>query len=121
MFITRMIAEKRRYRAYQKRKTQLPTDYRTVLDAVERYVYSSGWARGDTLLLLLDDLVGLMEGAAASDTSIHDLIGDDPVGFTEEFMRNYPGSLWIDKERTRLTTAVASVGGADDRKGDLTA
>jgi DNA-binding ferritin-like protein (Dps family) len=113
-----MIAEKRHYRAYRRRKAQLPTDYLAVLDAVERYVLHSGWVKGDTLLLLLDDLADLMEEAAASRTPIHDLVGDDPVEFTEGFMRNYPDSLWIDKERARLTDAIASVRAAASETAD---
>ncbi len=110
MFITRMIAEKRHYRRYAARKEQLPANYRTVLDAVERYLtHAGGLDKGDIILLLLDDLADVFEQAAANATPMDDLIGDDPVEFIEEFLRNYPQGQWINKERERLARTVRNV------------
>lgn len=37
---------------------------------------------------------------------MHDIVGDDPVGYAEEFVRAYAHREWIDKERARLTRAI---------------
>ena len=118
MFITRMIAEKRHWRRYQTRKRQLPEPYHTTLDAIERYLMSAGGlAKGDVILRLFDDLVDLFEQGAANGTPIHDIVGDDPVDFVEEFLRNYADGLWVNKERDRLTRTIASVTKGEDPNG----
>jgi DNA-binding ferritin-like protein (Dps family) len=68
MFIARMIDQERRYRRYKKRKQQLPANYRTALDAEERYVWLFASGEGDSLLPLVEDLADLFEQSAASRT-----------------------------------------------------
>lgn len=106
MFVTRMIEEKRQYRRFRARAQQLPPNYRTALDALEHYVYYFASSRSTNLLPLLDNLVELLEEAAANDMPIRSIVGDDPVDFVEELIRNYPPGEWIQKERTRLTRAI---------------
>ena len=118
MFITRMIAEKRQWRRYQARKRELPERYRTALDAIERYLMSAGGlAKGDVILRLFDDLADLFEQGAANGTPIHDLVGDDPVEFIEEFLRNYSDGLWVNRERQRLTRTIERVTREEDTNG----
>ena len=38
---------------------------------------------------MLEDLADFLEQGIASDSSLHELIGDDPVEFAETFKRNY--------------------------------
>lgn len=106
MFITRMIDEKRQYKRFRARAQALPSNYRTTVEALEHYVYYFASARSTNLLPLLDNLVELFEEAAANDMPIRSIVGDDPVDFVEELIRNYPPGEWILKERTRLTRAI---------------
>jgi DNA-binding ferritin-like protein (Dps family) len=70
---------------------------------------------------LLEDLADVFEQAAANDTPIKDVVGDDPVEFAEGFIRNYEDSSWINKEQERLTRAIEEAeavgGGAADDGG----
>ncbi len=112
MSISKMIAEKRRYRQYKARTKQLPADYHTAIDALERYLmYFGAITKGDTLVSMLDDLADLFEQSAASGTPIRAVVGDDPVEFAETFLQNYSEGRWINKERERLTNAIDRAAG----------
>lgn len=117
MFIEKIIGDfgdKRRWRQYKARTKQLPEDYRTAVDALERYLtYFGGITKGETLMSMLEDLADLFEQSAASGTPIRAIVGDDPVGFAETFLANYSEGQWINKERKRLTDAIDRVAGDD--------
>ena len=102
------VGDKRRWRAYKARTRQLPAGYRTAIEALERYLtYFGAITRGDVLVSMLEDLADLFEQGAADGTPIRAIVGDDPVEFAEEFLRNYAEGQWINKERARLTEAIA--------------
>jgi DNA-binding ferritin-like protein (Dps family) len=105
MFLTRMIAEKRRYRQYKARTKALPASYRTAVVGLERYLMVFGPSDGDSLATMLEDLADLFEQSAANRTSVRAIVGEDPVEFAVAFLRNYPEG-WDSKERDRLTSAV---------------
>ena len=114
MFITKMRAEKRRYRQYKARIAQLPADYRTAVAALERYMYHlGGLGDGASILSMLDDLADLFEQSAADGTPIREIVGEDPVEFAEAFLSNYPKGQWISRERERLTNAIDRAAGSD--------
>ena len=60
--LARMIGDKRRWKQYKARKQQLPANYRTAIDAVERYLMHNG-GRGDGAAwsTMLEDLADLFE------------------------------------------------------------
>ena len=111
MFISRMIGEKRRWRQYKARTSQLPASYRTAADALERYLMCFGPGDGDSAASMFEDLADLFEQSAANETPIRSIVGEDPVEFAEAFLRNYPQGSWIGRERERLTTAVDRAAG----------
>lgn len=105
--IDRLIGEKRRWRRYKARAKRLPESYRTAIEAVQRYLmYRGAITNGDVLMSLLEDLADLFEQSAANGTPVRDIVGEDPVEFAEEFLRNYSEGQWIAKEKERLTAAV---------------
>lgn len=110
MFISKMIAEKRRYRQYKARVEQLPASYRMAVTALERYTnYLGGLGDAESILSMFDDLVDLFEQAAADGTPVREIVGEDPVEFAEAFLRNYPAGQWITRERGRLTVAIEGI------------
>jgi len=110
---TGLIEQKRRYRQYKARTKQLPANYHTAIDALERYMQFFGPGKADSLLSMLEDLADLFEQSAANGTSIREVVGQDPVEFAEAFLRNYPEGQWISRERERLTNAIDRVTGDD--------
>ena len=108
--VTGSLEQKKQYRQYKARVKQLPANYRTALEALERYLtYFGAITKGDTLVKMLEDLADLFEQSAASGTPIPEVVGEDPVEFAETFLQNYSEGQWINKERKRLTEAIASV------------
>lgn len=106
--VTGDLGDKKRYKEYRSRITQLPGAYRRTALAIERYLMNIGpTGDGRSLIAMLHDLADLLEQSAAAGTPIRDLVGADPVDFVETFMENYDGGSWIRKERTRLTDAIA--------------
>jgi DNA-binding ferritin-like protein (Dps family) len=124
MFIEKIIgdiADKRRWRQYKARTKRLPEDYRTAIDALERYLtYFGAITKGDILMSMLEDLADLFEQSAASETPIRAIVGDDPVEFAETFLANYSEGQWIKKERKRLTDTIDRVAGDDSARQEGT-
>ncbi|KQO11680.1 hypothetical protein ASF06_03345 [Agreia sp. Leaf244] len=105
--ITGSFEDKKRWREYKARKKQLPASYRTAIDGLERYLtYAGAVSKGDVLVQMFDDLADLVERAATDSTPIREIVGDDPVEFAEEFIRNYSDGQWISKERARLVESI---------------
>jgi DNA-binding ferritin-like protein (Dps family) len=105
-FTSKVIGDKRRWRAYKARTRHLPANYRTAIEAVERYLMHFGPTDGDSAASVLEDLADLFEQAAADGTPIREIVGDDPVEFVEAFGRNYPKGGYVTRERRRLTNAI---------------
>lgn len=108
-FIAKVVGEKGNWREYKARAGQLPPNYRTALEALERYLNFFG--PGGDGIAIYGDLIDLFEQGAANGTPIRRIVGDDPVEFIETFVRNYPKGQWIVRERERLTSAIDSVAG----------
>jgi len=105
--VTGSIEQKKRYRRCKARTQQLPANYRTAIDALDRYLmYFGAITKGDTLLSMLEDLTDLFEQSAANRIPIREIVGADPVEFAETFLRNYSEGQWINKERKRLINAI---------------
>ena len=119
------LEQKKQYRQYKARVEALPEPYHQAAKALERYLmYSSGLTDGDTMMTMFADFADLWERAAADETPVRAIVGDDPVEFAETFAAAYSGKQWIDKERARLVKAIDeaaagdAAGGADGRDVD---
>jgi DNA-binding ferritin-like protein (Dps family) len=108
--VTGSLEQKKQYRQYKARAKQLPANYRTAIEALERYLtYFGAITKGETLVKMLEDLADLFEQSAASGTPIREVVGEDPVEFAETFLQNYSEGQWINKERKRLTQAIEGI------------
>lgn len=105
-FIAKVIGPKRRWRAYKARVRQLPPNYRSAVDAIERYLMYFGPVEAESAGSLLEDVADLFERAAADGTPIRDIVGDDPVEFVEALVANYTKGGYVTRERERLTSAI---------------
>lgn len=110
-FISKVIGEKGQWREYKARARRLPASYRTAVDALERYLNYFGTGGDGTALY--GDLIDLFEQGAANGTPLREIVGEDPVEFVEEFVRNYPKGQWIIRERERLISAIDRAAGED--------
>ena len=113
-FISKVIGPKKRWRAYKARVRQLPENYRTAVDAIERYLRHFVPADGDRAASEFEDLADVFARAAADGTPIRQIVGDDPAEFVEASAQNYTkGGYAPDRERNRLTSAIARAAGDD--------
>lgn len=105
--VTGALEDKKRYRNYKNRKQKLPANYRTAINALERYLmYFGAISDGNIMLRMLDDLLVLFEQSATDGTPVREVVGEDPVEFAETFLQNYSEGQWIQKERSRLVAAI---------------
>ncbi|GAA3017769.1 DUF1048 domain-containing protein [Streptosporangium longisporum] len=111
--VTGSLEDKKRWRRYKARVKALPENYRTTAEAIERYLMHFGPGDGAEAASMYEDLADLFEQSAASGTPIRDVVGDDPVGFVEAFVQNYPAGRWIGRERERLAGAVGRAAAED--------
>lgn len=109
--------DKKRWKAYKARVKALPSEYRTAVDAVERYLMHSGDTPSDwnRAAQMFDDLAELFEQAAADGTPVRDIVGDDPLEFVETFVRTYSDGGWIAKERERLRKSIDRASGEEEK------
>jgi DNA-binding ferritin-like protein (Dps family) len=106
--LTGSLEQKKQYKQYKARIEALPEPHRTAAKALDRYfMYYGGITDGDTMVKMLADSADLWERAALDGTPVSAIVGDDPVEFAETFTQAYGGTQWIDKERARLTKAIA--------------
>ena len=105
-FVSKVVGEKGRWREYKARVGRLPANYRAAVEAVERYLMHLGPADGASAASMFEDLADLFEQAAADETPIREIVGEDPVEFVEAFVANYPQGQWRLRERNRLVDAI---------------
>jgi DNA-binding ferritin-like protein (Dps family) len=95
------------WRQIKARGSQLPADYRTALDALERYLNYLG-PGGDGGAIYVD-LIDLFEQSAVNGTPIREVVGEDPVAFIEAFIENYSAVHWRASERERFISAIERI------------
>jgi DNA-binding ferritin-like protein (Dps family) len=104
---TRMVDDRRRWRRYRARVAELPTNHRAAARAVERYLmHAGGVSDGEVAMRMLEDLADLFEQSATDGTTVRAVVGEEPVEFVEDFIRNYEDGSWLRKERRRLVEAI---------------
>jgi len=105
--VTGSLEQKKQYRQLRARLDALPEPYLATAKALQRYfMYNGGITDGAVALTMMTDFTELWERAAADETPVRDIVGDDPVAFADAFAEAYTGKRWIDKERARLTKAI---------------
>jgi DNA-binding ferritin-like protein (Dps family) len=118
--VTGPLEDKRRWRQYKARIKRLPENYRTAVEALERYLMHFGPGDGADAASMFEDLADLFEQSAADGTPIREIFGEDPVEFVEAFVANYSVGRYISRERQRFTSAIARAAGEDTGKEEGT-
>ena len=118
-FTTKVVGDKRRWRAYKARTRALPENYRMAVEGIERYLMYFGAVDSDSAASLFEDVADLFEQAAADGTPIHDIVGDDPVEFVEALVRNYDRGGYVSRERQRLVHTIAQAEAMDVGRPDV--
>jgi DNA-binding ferritin-like protein (Dps family) len=110
---------KKQWREYKTRVKALPNEYQQTYKGLERYAMIFGPVdHSDSMLRMLDDLIDLLERAAADEQPIRDVVGEDPTDFIEAFIDAYRGNgkSFVEKERAKLAGAVTDAVAEQERK-----
>ena len=108
--ISRVIGDKRRWRRYKARTEQLPANYRTAIEAIERQLMYFVPVDADRAASMFEDLAERFEEAAANGTPIRRIVGENPTEFVEAFVQNYSEGGYVPaRARRRLTSAIDRV------------
>ena len=108
----KVIGDKRRWRQYKARTKQLPANYRTAVDALERYLMYFGPIGRPTACCRCSRTSPICSSRARrTEPRSATIVGEDPVEFVEAFLRNYAEGQWINRERERLTNAIDRAAG----------
>jgi DNA-binding ferritin-like protein (Dps family) len=103
----KIIGPKKEWREYKKRVKALPLPYMEAVAGVERYLMHFGAINNpDSLSRLFGDVLDIFERAAADNTPIRDIVGDDPVEFADALIRNYQQTGYVAKEQQRLRDSI---------------
>lgn len=110
--LTRLVGDKRRWRAYRARVKVLPPNYQVAVEGMQRYLMYFGASDALSANALLEDVADIFERAAADGTPIRDIVGDDPVAFADDLIRNYRKGGYIEREQMRLVRTIDEAAGA---------
>ncbi|MBM7173971.1 DUF1048 domain-containing protein, partial [Streptomyces sp. G44] len=112
-FIAKMTGPKKRWNLYRARVRELPENYRTAAEAIERYLMHFVPTDAESNASMFEDLADLFEQAAADHTPLRQIVGTDPADFADAFARNYSqeGAYIPARARTQLTDALTRAAG----------
>jgi DNA-binding ferritin-like protein (Dps family) len=112
---SKIIGPKKEWRAYKRRVKALPVPYATAVAGIERYLMHFGAINdADSITNLFGDVIDIFERAAADNTPIRDIVGEDPVEFADALIRNYQATGYVAREKARLAKAIDEAVEAQD-------
>ncbi|MBH5338220.1 DUF1048 domain-containing protein [Streptomyces pactum] len=97
----------REWRAFEARAEALPHDHRAAWGQIIAHLFPYGDFTGRNLMPILDDALGLLEGAAADGRSVHDVLGDDIRDFCAALAGGEGARTCHDRWREQVNRNVA--------------
>ena len=103
--LTKIIGDKKQWKAMEARANALPRDYRIVYGEMKSYMWRFTAGDGMDIVAVLQDVLVLFETSAAQDKSAMDVIGQDVAAFCDERLRGT--TSYVETWRTSLNGTVA--------------
>ena len=103
-FFSKIIGDKKQWRAMESRAQALPHDYQVVYDEITHYMFRFVAGTGMDTVAILNDLLGLFETGAADGRRALEVTGRDVAAFCDELLRN--AKTYTQKWRTDLNEGV---------------
>lgn len=104
--LTKILGDKREWRAMEARADALPRDYRVVYGEIKRYLWRFTTGDGMDIVALLKEVLGLFETGAAQGADVLDVTGEDVATFCHERLRGTRS--YLDRWRASLNRDVAN-------------
>lgn len=103
--LTKILGDKKEWKAMEARANALPRDYRIVYGEMKSYMWRFTTGDGMDVVAVLKEVLGLLESGAAQGKSVLDVTGDDVAAFCDA--RLHATSSYLDRWRTSLNRDVA--------------
>jgi DNA-binding ferritin-like protein (Dps family) len=104
--ITRIIGDKREWKAMEARANALPRDYRIAYGEIKPYLWKFTTGNGTDIIAALNEVLALFETGAAQGKNVLDVTGEDIAAFCDE-RRHGSSSSYLDRWRTSLNRDLA--------------
>ena len=104
-FLTKVLGDKKEWKAIEARAELLPRDFRIVYCEVKSYMWKFASGDGMDTIAVLDEVLRLFESGAAQGSSVRDVTGEDVAAFCHERLRGT--ASYVDKWQTSLNRDVA--------------
>lgn len=95
------LEEKRVWREYENRAKNLGPDYYQDYKMMQKYLWISGLTKWNDFKFVFDNLLDLLEEAAADGRKVTDITGADVAAFLDEIVDGGT-KTWEDKQRDKL-------------------
>jgi len=105
-FLTRILGDKKEWKAMEARADLLPRDYRIVYGEMKSYLWRFASGDGMGIVALLKDALELFETSAAQGRGVLDVTGVDVAAFCDERLRGT--ASYQDTWRASLNRDVAA-------------
>ena len=101
-FLTKIIGDKKEWRAIEKRAKALPHDYRIAYEEIKHYLWTrSGITTIDAFRVLID----LFEESAANGRQVLEITGNDVAAFCDELVKGE--KTYFENLRKKLNSNIA--------------
>lgn len=99
------LADKREWRAMEKRAKHLPNEYYNAYNAIQKYMWTAGgttdWRE---VSRIFNGIIDLFEEGAAERKKVTDITGKDVAAFCDELVKDL--ETWKDKYRIKLNQTI---------------
>lgn len=99
--IKKIMEDKKEFKLYKKRISELPEDYKNAMEGIEVYMFST-CGNESTVMEILYGTLEMFEENVAEGKKVTDIIGNDLGAFCEDINKAFPGSNWIDNYKKKI-------------------
>lgn len=104
--LTKILGDKKEWKAMEARASALPRDYRIVYGEMKSYMWRFTAGDGMDIVAVLKDMLGLFETSAAQGKGVLDVTGEDVAAFCDQRLRGT--TSYVDQWRAALNRDVAT-------------
>ena len=105
-FMTKILGDKKEWKAMEARANALPRDYRIVYGEMKPHLWKFTAGDGMDIVAILTDVLGLFETGAAQGKGVLDITGEDVAASCDERLRGT--TSYFDTWRGSLNRDVAA-------------
>jgi DNA-binding ferritin-like protein (Dps family) len=103
-WISRLVREKREWRAYVRRVKALPPDYQFTLQQIEKFMWN--FASDGQVIQVFEEIADLFEDGARRGQAVLEITGEDVAGFCQAILAEIQAHTWTGKKADDLNRAV---------------